>query len=192
MFLYLCHMSPRVWTHTNPNPTPPTHPHTHTGDERAMEMLVAKASNPRAAAAISDLARWMLTDNSLKAKTTLATLLARRDEDAEAVARLAPPAAVTVFAAAGPNMSSGENTRAPLRRDVCDCSSTQKPERPFAVQMGSILNHATAQTNHKLAHQAAFHQHSIGAPLSNPLFETSSRVHTRTVRGVPNVMSGIR
>jgi len=75
-------------------------------DERAMEMLVAKASNPRAAAAISDLARWMLTDNSLKAKTTLATLLARRDEDAEAVARLAPPAAVTVFAAAGPNMSS--------------------------------------------------------------------------------------
>ena len=33
---------------------------------------------------------------------------------------------------------------------------------------GSIVNHATAQMNHKLAHQAAFHQHSIGARLSNP------------------------
>jgi hypothetical protein len=26
------------------------------------------------------------------------------------------------------------------------------------------LNHATAQMNHKVAHQAAFHPHSIGAP----------------------------
>jgi len=34
---------------------------------------------------------------------------------------------------------------------------------------GSILSHATAQMNHTLAHQAAFHQHSIGAPFSNPL-----------------------
>jgi len=36
---------------------------------------------------------------------------------------------------------------------------------------GSIMNHATAQMNPKLAHQAAFHQHSIGAPLSNPLLK---------------------
>ena len=35
----------------------------------------------------------------------------------------------------------------------------------FAVQMGSILNHATARMNHTLAHQAAFHQRS---PKSNP------------------------
>ena len=46
----------------------------------------------------------------------------------------------------------------------------------------SILNDATAQMNHKLAHQAAPHQHSIGAPLSNPPL---SRVHTQTARGVP-------
>ena len=30
---------------------------------------------------------------------------------------------------------------------------------------GSTLNHATAQTHHKLAQQAAFHRHSIGARL---------------------------
>ena len=41
----------------------------------------------------------------------------------------------------------------------------------FAVQMGSIVSHATAQMNHTLAHLAAFHQHSIGAPLSSPLLE---------------------
>lgn len=35
--------------------------------------------------------------------------------------------------------------------------------------MGSLLNHATTQLDHKLPHQAAFHQHSTGAPLSNPL-----------------------
>jgi len=45
---------------------------------------------------------------------------------------------------------------------------------------GSILNHATAQMNHKLAHQSAFHQHSIGARLSKPLLK---RVDTRTARG---------
>ena len=44
-----------------------------------------------------------------------------------------------------------------------------QPEWPFAIQMGSIMNHATAQMNHELAHQAAFQQHSIGAPPSNPL-----------------------
>ena len=30
------------------------------------------------------------------------------------------------------------------------------------------MNHVTAQMHHKRAHHAAFHQHSIGAPLSNP------------------------
>ena len=38
----------------------------------------------------------------------------------------------------------------------------RSPEWPFAVQTGSILNHATHQMT--LAHQAAFHQRS-------PLFE---------------------
>ena len=41
------------------------------------------------------------------------------------------------------------------------------------------MNHATAQMNPKLAHQAAFHQHSIGAPPSSPVLN-DSRVHTRT------------
>ena len=36
---------------------------------------------------------------------------------------------------------------------------------------GSIMNHATAQMNHKLAYQAAFHQHAIGAPRSSPLLK---------------------
>jgi hypothetical protein len=111
-----------------------------------MEMLVAKASNPRAAAAISDLARWMLTDNSLKAKTTLAALLDPRDEDAEAFACLAPPAAATIFAAAGPNMSSGKPP-APPRRDVCHCSSTSTTREAVCGSDGSILNHVTAQEN---------------------------------------------
>ena len=33
------------------------------------------------------------------------------------------------------------------------------------------LNHATAQMNHKLAHQLAFHPHSISIPLPNPLLK---------------------
>ena len=33
------------------------------------------------------------------------------------------------------------------------------------------MNHATAQMNHKLAHQTAFHQDSIGAPLSDRLLK---------------------
>ena len=48
---------------------------------------------------------------------------------------------------------------------------TTGSEWPFAIQMGSMLNHTAAQMSHKLAHQAAFHQHSIGAPLSNPLLK---------------------
>ena len=36
---------------------------------------------------------------------------------------------------------------------------------------GSIMNHATAQMNHTLAHQAAFHQHLTAAPLSSPLLK---------------------
>ena len=32
------------------------------------------------------------------------------------------------------------------------------------AQLGSMMNHATAQMNHKPAHQAAFHRHSIGLP----------------------------
>ena len=39
--------------------------------------------------------------------------------------------------------------------------------------------------NYKLAHQAAFHQHSNGGSAIDPSIVTSSRVHTRTVRGVP-------
>ena len=47
------------------------------------------------------------------------------------------------------------------------------------------LNHATAQMNHKLAHQAGFHQRSTGAPRSNePSIETLSRVsHANGARG---------
>ena len=41
---------------------------------------------------------------------------------------------------------------------------------------GSILNHATVQMDHTLAHQAAFHQHSIGAPLGEPSIETIARI----------------
>ena len=48
---------------------------------------------------------------------------------------------------------------------------------------GSILNHATAQMNQTLAHQAAFHQRSIGGSPIEPSVEMPSRVHTRTVRG---------
>ena len=55
------------------------------------------------------------------------------------------------------------------------------PEWRFAVQMNGslqvpidnqsayVLNHARAHMNHTLAHQAAFRQHSIGAPRSIPL-----------------------
>ena len=59
-----------------------------------------------------------------------------------------------------------ENFMVQFIRRRCVCCAP--PEWLFAVQMGSILNHAKAQMNHELAHQAAFHQHSIGAPLSNP------------------------
>ena len=59
-----------------------------------------------------------------------------------------------------------ENFMVQFIRRRCVCCAP--PEWLFAVQMGSILNHAKAQMNHELAHQAAFHQHSIGAPLLNP------------------------
>ena len=45
----------------------------------------------------------------------------------------------------------------------------------------SITNHATARTNHTLAHQAAFLQHSIGGcSFIEPSIETLSRVDLRT------------
>ena len=59
--------------------------------------------------------------------------------------------------------------RAEPGRSACRQKRTHarvKLERPFAVQMGSIPIHATAQINHALPHHAAFHQHSVGAPLS--------------------------
>ena len=49
------------------------------------------------------------------------------------------------------------------------------------------MNHATAQMNHKPAHRMAFHRHSTR---SNPLIETLSPIHTRTVRRVPKGHSG--
>ena len=52
----------------------------------------------------------------------------------------------------------------------------------------SITNHATARTNHTLAHKAAFHQHSIGGcSFIEPSIEKLSRVDLRTsgARGFP-------
>ena len=49
-----------------------------------------------------------------------------------------------------------------MRGDVLTPNPEPALEWPFAAESnGSILNHATA-------HQAAFNQYSIGAPLSNP------------------------
>ena len=59
---------------------------------------------------------------------------------------------------------------------------------PLSIRVagcGSIVNHATGQMTHTLARQAAFHPNSLGAPPTKLSIETSSRIHTRTVRGVP-------
>ena len=51
------------------------------------------------------------------------------------------------------------------------------------VQMGFnlLLNHMTARMNHKLAHQAAFHQHfNKELPYRTLFIETLSRAHTPT------------
>ena len=49
---------------------------------------------------------------------------------------------------------------------------------------GSILNHATAQMNHKLVHQAAFPSAFNRGSRIEPSIETLPRVHTRSVRRV--------
>jgi len=68
-------------------------------------------------------------------------------------------------------VSERDPARSPLRVSSGEPPSLRS-EWLFAVQMGSILNHATSPNEpHARAHQAAFHQHSIGATLSNPLLK---------------------
>jgi len=72
------------------------------------------------------------------------------------------------------------------RKGGVSLGSLRGAEWPFAVQMGSVLNLATAQMNHKLAHTAASPHGGFPSAFNrgSPI-ETISRAHTRTVRGAP-------
>ena len=77
--------------------------------------------------------------------------------------------------------------RAEPGRSACRQMRTHarvKLERPIAVQMGSIPNHATAQMNHVLPHHAAFNRHSVGAPQSRTLYPNDFlSSHANVARG---------
>jgi len=64
---------------------------------------------------------------------------------------------------------------------ACVAPASSLAEWPFAgFKWVQSMNHATAQMNYTLAHQAAFHQHSIGGSPIELSTETLSRVHTQT------------
>jgi len=81
-----------------------------------------------------------------------------------------------------------ENFMVQFIRRRCVCCAP--PEWLFAVQMGSILNHAKAQMNHELSPPGGFPSAFNRGSLIEPYIETLSRVHTQTVREVPKGHSG--